>query len=85
MRNSGFWAQFEDKLMAKPRNTTKYEVRDGRYKIKAGITNDLKRRESEIKRELGGDVKITKIGNKTTREGALAWERKQRDDLTRRD
>lgn len=67
------------------RNTNKYTVRRGRTKIKAGVTIDLKRREAELKRELGEDIKVTKEGNKTTREGALEWERGQRDDLTRRD
>lgn len=67
------------------RDTNKYTVRRGRTKIKAGVTNDLERREAELKQELGDDIKVTKEGNKTTREGALRWEREQRDDLTRRD
>ena len=67
------------------RDTFKYEVRIGRNKIKAGITNDIERREAELKRELGQDIKLTKVGNKTTRKGALNWERDQRDDLTYRD
>ena len=69
--------------MAK-RDTNKYEVRDGRYKIKAGITDDLARREAELKNELGDQIKVTKVGNKTTRDAALEWERDQRDDLTHR-
>lgn len=66
------------------RKTSKYEVREGRTKIKAGVTDDLGRREAELKRELGDHVKVTKVGNKTTRKGALNWERRQREDLTRR-
>ncbi|NQW18059.1 MAG: hypothetical protein HQ478_11310 [Chloroflexi bacterium] len=68
-----------------PRNTNKYEVRSGRIKIKAGITDDLERREAELKRELGDDIKLTKVGNTTTRKGALKWEGEQRSDLTYRD
>ena len=67
------------------RNTSKYDVRIGRYKIKAGITDDLERREAELKRELGDEIKVTKVGNQTTRKGALEWERNQREDLTRRE
>ena len=72
-------------MAGKSRDTSKYVVRRGRTTIKAGITNNLDRREGELKRELGDDVKVSKVGNQTTREGALEWERQQRDELTHRD
>lgn len=48
-------------MAKKPRDTFKYEVRVGRKKVHGGITNNLD----------------TKVGNKTTREGALKWEREK--------
>ena len=61
--------------MAKKRDTFKYQLRDGRKIVHGGITNDLARRESEHKRTFGQNVKLTKVGRKTTREAALKWER----------
>lgn len=61
--------------MATPRNTYKYQVRVGRKIVHGGITNNLQRRENEHKRTFGQKAKLTKVGRKTTREAALAWER----------
>ena len=61
--------------MAKELRTTyKYHlVQRGRV-VHRGITNDLERREAEHQvRYPGGCIK--QIGNKTTRGGALKWER----------
>jgi len=61
--------------MANNRDTFKYQVRVGRKIVHGGITNDLDRRELEHKQTYGEKAKLTKVGNKTTRDGALAWER----------
>jgi len=63
--------------MSKPRDTYKYQVRLGRKIVHGGITNDLERRANEHKLTFGPKAKLTKVGRKTTREGALAWERKK--------
>ena len=63
--------------MAKDRDTYKYQVRVGRKIVHGGITNDPERREREHKQTYGPRAKLTKVGRKTTREGALAWERKK--------
>ena len=64
-------------MASKPRDTFKYEVRLGRKKVHGGITNNLERREKEHQRNFGPKAKLTKVGNKTNRDGALAWERKK--------
>ena len=63
--------------MAKPRDTYKYQVRVGRKIVHGGITNDLLRRENEHKRTFGQRAKLSKVGRKTTRDAALAWERQK--------
>ena len=60
----------------KPRDTFKYQLRVGRKIVHGGITNDLARRESEHKQKWP-NAKITKVGNKTTRDAALASETKK--------
>lgn len=63
----------------KPRDTYKYRLRRGNKLVPQhpyGITDDLKRRRAELKHEFPG-ARTEKVGNKTTREGALQWERKQ--------
>ena len=65
--------------MGKPRYTYKYHLRKGGKLVPDhpyGITDDLKRRQTELKQDYQG-TRIKKVGNKTTREGALKWERKQ--------
>lgn len=60
--------------MAKKRNTYKYHYKKGNQVVHRGITDDLERRESEHKDNYGAGH-IIKVGNKTTREAALKWER----------
>lgn len=56
------------------RDTYKYQLKQGNTIVHRGITNDLGRRESEHQAEFP-DSTINQIGNRTTREAALAWER----------
>ncbi len=56
------------------RDTAKYHLMDDNKIIHRGITNDLERREKEHQREHPG-TKIRQIGNRTTRDAALKWER----------
>lgn len=60
--------------MPEPRDTYKYHLKDGNRIVHRGITNDLDRRESEHQAEYPG-TRIEQIGNVTTREAALKWER----------
>ena len=60
--------------MSEPRDTYKYQFvgPDGRIKH-SGITNNLDRRESELRRQYGpGNVR--QVGRRTTRQGARQWE-----------
>ena len=61
--------------MGARRDTYKYRFIGSDDRIEhSGITNDLKRRESELRREHGpGDIQ--QVGNRTTREAAKEWER----------
>ena len=61
--------------MAERRDTYKYQFLDGQGRVKhSGITNDLQRREGELRRQYGtGHIK--QVGRRTTREGAKDWER----------
>ena len=59
------------------RDTYKYHLKRGSKIIRCGITNDLDRREKEHRRDYGKDVHIQQVGNRTTREGAREWEKKQ--------
>ena len=60
--------------MGKPRDTTKYHFKVGNRVVHRGITNDLCRREREHQQNWANGH-IEKIGNVTTREAALQWER----------
>ena len=60
------------------RDTYKYHLKQGNKVIRSGITNDLDRREKEHQRNYGKEVHIQQVGNRTTREGAKEWEKKQR-------
>jgi hypothetical protein len=66
--------------MRKPRDTTKYRLlQRGKLvpKHPYGITDrPLGGRGSELQQQFPG-AKIQKVGIKTTRQGALQWERKQ--------
>ena len=60
------------------RDTYKYHLKQGNEIIRSGITNNLDRREKEHQRNYGKDVHVQQVGNRTTREGAREWEKKQR-------
>lgn len=68
------------------RDTYKYHFKIGNKILHTGITNDLDRREREHKQTFGDSGHIKKVGNKTTRDAALAWESGQtrRGNPTRR-
>ena len=65
--------------MGSARDTTKYRVVKNRKTVHVGITNNPDRRETEHQREYGAGARLVKEGRKTTRKGALAWERQQRE------
>ena len=57
------------------RDTYKYDFLDKEEKIiHSGITNDLERREGELRRQYEQSAHIKQIGNRTTREAARKWE-----------
>lgn len=60
--------------MAAKRDTDKYLFVNGRRIVHGGITNDLDRREREH-RQKWPNGHIVKVGRKTNRRAALAWER----------
>lgn len=59
-------------------DTYKYHLKQGDKIIRSGITNDLHRREKELKRDYGKDVHVHQVGKRTTREDAREWEKKRR-------
>jgi len=61
--------------MKKPRDTYKYHVKVGRKIIYRGITKDIERRGAEHKSRRPNS-RIVKVGQRTTRERALEWERR---------
>ena len=61
--------------MSKARDISKYDFLDKKGRIiHSGITNDLNRREGELRRQYNQSDHIRQVGRKTTREAALAWE-----------
>ncbi len=62
--------------MSNIRDTTKYDFvgPNGRI-LHSGITNDLDRREGELKRKYDQSGYIKQVGRKTTREAAQEWEK----------
>lgn len=64
-------------MAGEPRDTNKYHLKDGNRIIRSGVTNDLERRERELQAQYPGSH-IKKVGNRTTREAALAWEKDQK-------
>lgn len=56
------------------RNISKYHMKIGNKVVHRGITNDIERRENEHMQSWP-DAHITKIGNQTTRDAGLKWER----------
>lgn len=72
--------------MSSKRATYKYHFKVGNAIVQRGITNNLKRRETELKgsgryttvsgkRHYWRDGHITQIGNATTREAGLKWKK----------
>lgn len=59
-----------------PRDTYKYRLWHNGRVVHMGITNDVERREAEHQREWP-ESRIVQVGNRTTREAALRWEREQ--------
>ena len=60
--------------MSSERDTYKYQFVGPDRRIKhSGTTNDLSRRERELRREYG-DGDIRQVGRRTTREAARKWE-----------
>jgi len=57
------------------RDTHKYEVKESGRVVHRGITNDLDRRSAELHRRWPNSH-VKQVGNKTTRDGALKWERR---------
>lgn len=62
-------------MVAKKRDTYKYHVKIGRKIIYRGITKDLDRRGSEHKTRWPKS-QIVQVGQKTTHEHALDWEKR---------
>lgn len=65
--------------MPSNRDTYKYHVKRGNKILHTGITNDLQRRESEHQRVYDDKVHIKQVGNRTTREAGIQWEKEQRE------
>ncbi len=59
----------------KKRDTYRYKIKDSNEILYFGITDDLKRRESEHISDGKQFSKIEKVGPAVTRESALKWER----------
>ncbi len=62
--------------MGSKRDTYKYVVKRGNKVLDGGITKDLERREQERRQEYPGSH-ITKVGIRTTEEGARKWEKEE--------
>lgn len=61
--------------MTAQRDTYKYRFVGSDDRIKhSGITNDLQRREGELRRQFGPG-QIEQVGRRTTRDAAKEWER----------
>jgi hypothetical protein len=58
------------------RDTHKYVFRVGSKIATYGVTNNLTRRENEL-RNTHGSGRIHQIGRKISRQGALEWRREQ--------
>lgn len=59
-----------------PRDTYKYYLKQGNRIVHIGVAIDWKRREKLHHQEFPAS-KLKLIGNRSTREGALRWEREQ--------
>ena len=61
-------------MAREPRDTFRYQFKDGNKILHRGITNDLDRRETEHQQEWP-EGHIEQIGPTVTRDGGLKWER----------
>jgi len=62
--------------MAKPRDTYKYQFKNGKKIVHGGVTTDLARREKEHQQKWpNGHIK--QVGRRTTKEAAREWEEKK--------
>ena len=61
--------------IVEPRDIYKYHFKVGHRIVHRGITDDLECTEREDK-QIWPNGRIVKIGNKTTRDAALRWERR---------
>ncbi len=62
--------------MGKPRDTYKYQYKDGNKILHGGISNDLARRENEHQQKWpNGHIK--QVGRRTTEDAARTWEKKK--------
>ena len=59
------------------RNTYGHHFKRGHRIVHTGVTNDLKRRETEHRGDFGEDGHILQVGRATTGDDALKWEREQ--------
>ena len=65
--------------MATNRDTYRYHFKLGNRIVHTGITYDIDRREAEHQQTEGWRKgHIFQVGQRTTREAAVAWEREQR-------
>jgi putative zinc finger/helix-turn-helix YgiT family protein len=71
----------EEGVMAKPRNTYKYDFKVGNKIVHSGITNDLERREQEHRQRWSGGH-IVKVGKVTTEEAGRKWEETKKKAIT---
>ena len=62
--------------MGKPRDTYKYQFKEGNKVVHGGITGDLDRREKEHQQKWSGGH-IKQVGRRTTEEAARDWEDKK--------
>lgn len=62
--------------MSKPRDTYKYQFKDGNKILHGGITDDLERREREHQQKWSGGH-IKQVGRKTTEDAARNWEKEK--------
>lgn len=63
--------------MAKERDTYKYHLKLGNKIILRSITDDLVQREANHQKEFPGS-RVVQVGRRTTRQGALEWERRMK-------
>lgn len=68
-------------MMAKKRDTYKYDYKVGNKIVHSGITNDLDRREQEHQQRWPSGH-ISQSGRKTTEDGARSWESTRPKSIT---